>query len=236
MLRNIPNIVVENYNGKKYRFHQLIEGKDVLLNMFYSKCETKCKPLGLLMNNVHKLVHDNPNIIFISISLDSRNDTIQKLNQFRSSIGANHRHWYFLRGHPKQIDALRFRIGMYNSDKHIDDVLSNHSGHFIIFNEKYNRVKHADPFDNCVDIARKVVQLLPESILTNSYIELMERLQYNRVKESTLFENIMTMNSVFTVPYLPVYLKNKYDKYALEQKKTGFHYDPYLKSKCCCSS
>lgn len=237
MNRFLPNTVLTDEFGVKHNIHNLIKDRTVIINMFYSNCKVKCVPLGKLMQRVNKLLNnyiEKENIHFISITLDAANDTPKNLMNFKNNVYEDVcKNWHFYTGNPEDIEKLRFKLGMYSPEPEIDLVKANHSGHFIIFN-KLGFVKHTESFDNPVDIARKIVQLLPDNYRSHSYGNYVTNLNYDAITEEEIFENIQTMNSMFTVPFLPDNLKKLYEEYG--EKQRGFQYNPIKKpASCCCS-
>ena len=240
MLKSLPNINLINEKNKKVRFHDLVKGKLIVLNMFYSECKIKCIPLGKLFKRVNILLHDyilKENIEFISITLDALNDTVEDLNIFKEKVYDDAcLNWHFYTGKYKDIEMLRYKLGMYSPEPEIDKIKSNHSGGFLIFNEKTGFTKHTESFDNPVDVARKVIQMI-SSNLYNHYYDL-NNLKFDLLTDEEIFENIKSMNSMFTVPFLPEYIRKKYDIYA--EKQRGFQYVPPIiknnRKTCCCKN
>jgi protein SCO1 len=238
MLNHLPNIQLINENNETYKFHDIIKSKTIVFNMFYSRCELKCIPSGKLMKRVNLLLNkylQRENIEFVSITLDSKNDTVEDINWFKNQVYDNRcLNWHFYTGKFNDIEKLRFKIGMYNPEPEIDKIKSNHSAGFIIFNEKIGFSKHTEGFDNPVDIARKIIQLIPKNMYTHYYD--LKDLNFDCLTDEEFFENIHSMNSVFTVPFLPQSIQNKYDNFANQQR--GFQYDPFKNKKngdVCCS-
>lgn len=234
----LPNIELINENGEHEKFHDLIKNKTIILNMFYSNCKIKCVPLGKLLKRINLLLKNyiiKEDIHFISITLDAKNDTIDDLKYFKSKVyNDNCLNWHLYTGNFDDIEKLRYKLGMYSPEPEIDKVKSNHSGSFMIFNDKTGFVKHTQAFDNPVDLARKVIQVIPKNFYGHSYN--LDDLNYKALSYDEIFENIQTMNSMFTVPFLPKYLKHEYDICA--EKQRGFQYKPPIeesvKNTCCC--
>lgn len=224
----LPNIKLIDENNQQHHFHDLIKNNTVVLNMFYSDCKVKCIPLGNLMKKVNLLLRNyllqkDKNIHFISITLDAQNDTVQNIKNFKTKVWHNDcLNWHFYTGNYINIEKLRYKLGMYSPEPEIDKIISNHSGHFVIFNQKTGFIKHTESFDNPVDIARKILQIVPTNFYRHHYN--LDDLNFNALTDDEIFENIQTMNSMFTVPFLPIYVRNKYDKYADLQR--GFQYNP----------
>lgn len=256
MLKLLPNINLTDENNETSRFHDLIKNHTVILNMFYSNCQIKCQPLGNLLKKVNLLLNsylvngdnnnsnDKTNIVFISITLDAMNDTVKDLNRFKKLIWDERcANWHFYTGNYEEIETLRYKLGMYSPEKEIDQVKSNHTGGFLIFNPSIGFSKHTEAFDNPIDISRKVIQLIPRNFITHSYN--LDDLKYEWLTETELFENIKSINSMFTIPFIPKQIIDKYEIYA--EKQRGFNYKPPINNNnnnnnlnlekhiCCCN-
>jgi cytochrome oxidase Cu insertion factor (SCO1/SenC/PrrC family) len=233
-MRNTPNIKLINENGIPQHFHDIIKDKTVILNMFYSHCQIKCEPLGKLLCRVNLLLNKHileDDIIFVSITLDSLNDTLDDLNYFKNEVyNTKCLNWHFYTGKHDEIESLRYKLGMYSPEPEIDAVMSNHAGNFMIFNSHTGFIKHTQSFDNPIDIARKVIQIIPKNFYKHDYD--LTNLNYDDLTDNELFENIHTMNSMFTVPFLPKHIRDKYDYQGELQR--GFQYDPLNKTMSCC--
>lgn len=185
---------------------------------------------------------EKEDIRFISITLDAENDTASDIAGFKGKVHTDKcRNWHFYTGNYKEIEVLRRKLGMYSPEPDIDAIKANHSGHFLVFNEKTGFRKHTQAFDNPIDIARKTVQLLTKNFYRHSYD--LKDMQFDALTDKQLFANIHTMNAMFTVPFLPEDIKLKYDQQAELQR--GFQYDPLemlnsdgstenAKTQCCC--
>ena len=135
----LPNVNLIDETGARQSFHQLIKGKTIVLNMFYSHCQVKCQPLGRLLRRVNLLLnrHLSPDQIhFISITLDAENDGVKELNEFKSKVwNDNCINWHFYTGNYSDIESLRYKLGMYSPEPEIDAIKSNQSGNFLNMNE-----------------------------------------------------------------------------------------------------
>jgi protein SCO1 len=245
LINFIPNVRLMDENGKEQFFHDIVREKTVILNMFYSNCQIKCVPLGRLLKRVNLLLRDHiekDDIVFVSITLDAENDTVDDLNRFKSFVHTSEcKNWHFYTGDFQQLEQLRHKIGMYSPEPEIDAIKSNHSGNFMIFNTDTGFVKHTDSFDNPIDISRKVIQMVTKNFMRHSYD--LNDLNYDALTDDELFENIQSMNSMFTVPFLPSKIREKYDVYGEIQR--GFQYLPPIPrnetdapscSSCCCKN
>lgn len=233
----LPNTELIDEYGNTNKFHDLINNKTIILNMFYSNCEIKCVPLANLMRRVNILLQNyiDSDIQFISITLDSVNDTISDILNFKQKVYNNEcQNWHFYTGNFKDIEILRYKLGMYNPDPKIDIIKSNHTGSFMIFNDKTGFTKHTEAFDNPIDICRKILQMITKNFYRHHYD--LDNLAYDKLTDGEIFENIQSMNAMFTVSFLPKHIRDKFDKYAEMQR--GFNYEPPInkevKKGCCC--
>jgi len=222
----LPNINLTNENNITDPFHQIIKDKTIVLNMFYSNCDIKCVPLGNHMKRVNLLLKNyikKENIHFVSITLDAENDTIDDLNNFKKKVySKNCQNWNFYTGNYNEIENLRYKLGMYSPEPELDAVKSNHTGNFMIFNANTGFVKHTQAFDNPIDIARKIIQIIPRNFYCHYYT--LTDINYDALTDDEIFDNIQTMNPMFTVSFLPKHIKDKYSTYA--EKQRGFQYKP----------
>lgn len=229
------DLPLTNADGVTHAWRDITRGRTVILNMFYATCETRCEPLGRLLKAVYTLV--NPirkrnDIAFVSISIDGE-DGVDAIGAFADKIGARHLDgWEFYTGSASDITNLRHKLGMYVPDKVRDAVKANHSGNFVIFNDD-GFVKHTKPFDNPIETARKIVQVLPHNLAAHKYAADMGDFDYAGVARDDLLQNAFSINSVYTVPFLPGDVVRAYEAAAARQWKRTFTETP-PSPKCCC--
>lgn len=229
MFSLLPNISLIDDKSRQVKFHDIIKEKTVVLNMFYSRCKIKCQPLGRLMCKVNLLLNDyieEGDIEFVSITLDASNDRVGDILDFKEKVYDNRcKNWNFYTGNYEDIEILRHKLGMYSPETEIDKIKSNHSGGFLIFNQKTGFAKHTEAFDNPIDISRKVIQLITRNFFQHSYD--LGRLKYDWIGEDEMFYNIQSINSMFTLTFLPENIRIKFDNYA--EKQRGFNFNPFEK-------
>ena len=126
------NLPLTTHEGREVRFYDdLLWGKTVLLNFFYTICtaEAIC-PLGTAnLVEVQELLGPRvgKDIFFYSITLDPENDTPGALKSYAKVFGAKPG-WEFLTGEKETIDRLRRNLGYVNLDPVKDKDPSQHSG------------------------------------------------------------------------------------------------------------
>jgi len=75
-------------------------------------------------------------IFMYSITLDPEHDTPAILKAYAKSHGAS---WTFLTGKAEDIEKLRRKLGLFNSDPKVDADRKQHTGMIRIGNEAFNK-------------------------------------------------------------------------------------------------
>lgn len=126
------NVALTTHEGREVRFYDdLIKGKSVLLNFFYTICtaEAIC-PLGTAnLVEVQKILGPRVgrDVFMYSITLDPKNDTPQVLRSYARAFGVTPG-WTFLTGETEDIERLRRDLGYVDLDPARDKDPSQHSG------------------------------------------------------------------------------------------------------------
>jgi len=89
----IPDVEVFDHRGKHvHLYSDLIKDKVVLLSFFYTRCTYVCSMQGASLAKVQKELEPlGKNVFLISISMDPRDDTPDKLRQWGRTFGAGSR-------------------------------------------------------------------------------------------------------------------------------------------------
>jgi protein SCO1/2 len=135
------NLQVVTHEGERVGFYQgLLRDRVVLINMMYASCGGTCPLTTANLMRVHKLLGDRVGreIFFYSITLRAEADTPVVLKDYARmhSVGAG---WKFLTGAPKDIEALRLKLGFYDLDPIVDQDISKHTGMVRIGNDRFGR-------------------------------------------------------------------------------------------------
>lgn len=120
-----------NQHGEKLRFYSdLLKGKVVVINSFFSTCSSICPPMNRSFARIQEALGDRvgKDVHLISLSVDSANDTPSRLKEYAERLGAKPG-WHLLTGKKENIDWALYRVGHYVEEK--DD----HTSIVIIGNE-----------------------------------------------------------------------------------------------------
>jgi protein SCO1 len=109
-----PNVELRTHDGTRVRFYEdLIKGKVVLINFFFSTCTSICPRTTENLVKVQEVLgeHLGRDVVMISITVDPDTDTPAVLGKYalryRTKPG-----WYFLTGRQKDIDVIRRHLGV----------------------------------------------------------------------------------------------------------------------------
>ena len=136
--RNFPNVTLLTHENRKVRFYDdLVKGKIVLFNFFYTRCEGICIPATANLRKVQHLLGDRVgrDIFMYSISLKPEEDSPSDLKAYREAYDIAGPGWTFLTGPKANCELLRQRLGFADIDPVRDADVTQHSGIVVFGNE-----------------------------------------------------------------------------------------------------
>ena len=122
-----PNRTVVTQNGDALRFYDdVIKGRIVVISFIYTRCTDICPLTTARLGQVAEELGDviGRDIFFVSITVDPRNDTPQKLKAFANAFHAGPG-WLFLTGSLEDIRAINAKLGeqMRSLSEHRNEVV-----------------------------------------------------------------------------------------------------------------
>lgn len=82
------------------------EGKISVVNFFFTSCPTICPRMMRGMQRVQELYLNDPDILFMSLTVDPKRDTPERLKVYAQAYNAHPQQWQFLTGDKKEIYRL----------------------------------------------------------------------------------------------------------------------------------
>ena len=125
------DVVLRDQNNQEHRLYSdLMKGKTVLVNPFFSTCKGVCPPLMRTVKSLQDHLGDRlgKDVYILSISVDPLTDTPQKLAAYAASMEAAPG-WFFLTGDKKNVDTALYKFGHYT------DTPAAHSNLIVMGNE-----------------------------------------------------------------------------------------------------
>ena len=113
--RYFTNAPLVDHSGRPRRFYRdLLRGKVVVINVFFSQCNGSCVAMGNTLAKLQERLGDRleRDVRLISITVDSPRDTVDVLSAYARRYGAREG-WYFLGGAKPDVDALLKKLGQY---------------------------------------------------------------------------------------------------------------------------
>lgn len=75
-------------------------------DFFFRSCPTICPKVAREMKKVYTEFLDNPNVKFVSFTLDPKRDTPEKLKEYAANLGVDDSKWWFIHGDKEKIYEL----------------------------------------------------------------------------------------------------------------------------------
>jgi len=131
--------ILINQNGENMRFYtDLLQGKTVIIDTFFSTCKTACLPMTQNLKRIKEALGERlgKDVYILSVTVDSEMDTPAQLKAFADKFHARPG-WYFLTGTKENVDFVLKKLGQYVDNK------QDHLTVFIIGNERTGLWKKA---------------------------------------------------------------------------------------------
>ena len=150
------DVTLINQHGEKMRFYSdLLKGKIVVINSFFTTCTSVCPPLNRNFAKIQDAVGDRlgKDVYLLSISVDPTNDTPPRLKEYAEKFQAKPG-WYFLTGAKENVDWALYKLGQYV------DARESHSTIVIIGNEPRGLWKKAFGLAKTAEIIKLVEEVM----------------------------------------------------------------------------
>lgn len=134
---HLPNVPLLTHEGKPVRFYDdLIKGKIVMVNFFYTRCDEVCPGVTANLAMVQKLLGSElgTKVFMYSLTLKPEQDDVKAVRDYRELFHAQPG-WTFLTGKPADLEAIRRGIGFQYPDPAVDQDKTQHIGNVRYGNE-----------------------------------------------------------------------------------------------------
>jgi len=103
--QTVPDFSLTNQDGKIID-QNTINGKIYVADFFFVTCPTICPRMKKNLLTVYEAYKGNPNILFLSHTIDPEHDSVAVLKNFAERLGADSKQWHFLTGNRDSIYEL----------------------------------------------------------------------------------------------------------------------------------
>ncbi len=143
-------------DGRLLRFYSdLIRGRTVVINTFFTHCEAICPPLNRRMTQIQDWLGERlgKDVYLVSISVDPTRDTPPRLKEYAQRWGARPG-WYFLTGPKENVELVLRKLGQQAA------VPEDHTGILLVGNDRTELWKKAvalAPSEDVLKVVESVV-------------------------------------------------------------------------------
>ncbi len=109
------DVELVNQDGQTVRFYSdLLKGKTVVVNAFFTTCTGVCPPMNRNLEKVQEALGERigKDIFLISITVDPATDTPARLKEYARKFNAR-AGWTFLTGKKENVDWALYKLGQY---------------------------------------------------------------------------------------------------------------------------
>ncbi len=159
---HFPNPTLVDQDGRAVRLHDdLVKGRVVLINFFFTHCEAYCALETARLKRVYQLLGDRVgrDIFFYSVSIDPKRDTPEVLRTYRDRFGIGSG-WTFLTGDDATITALRDHLGLLGNG--LERTPQDHSLDMLVGNEATSQWHRRSNMDDPLVLAKLLGETLSE--------------------------------------------------------------------------
>jgi protein SCO1 len=158
MRNRFPDVVLLTQNSKQVRFYDdLIKDHTVVIQFMFAHCDNLCPVVTPnLVRAQQELNRRAPGkVTFLSVTVDPTRDTPEVLKDYSSRFRVQP-DWYFLTGKKEDVDLIRRRLGVYDTDEN----KVQHMNVLTIGNEPAARWLAMEALAKPDDIAETVLRVL----------------------------------------------------------------------------
>lgn len=120
---SIPKFELTNQYNQPFGTPDL-EGKIYLTEFFFTSCPSVCPKVAIQMEQIHQDLQHESKFALLSITLDAKRDTPERLFKYAEKKEANHSNWFFLNGEKDFVYTLAhegFYVAAYEDENRNND-------------------------------------------------------------------------------------------------------------------
>jgi protein SCO1 len=140
--RTLADIKLMNQLGDSVWLNKDLQGKILVMNFFFSSCQTICPVLTKNMHMLTKALKKCDTAMqFISISVDPEHDSMLPLRKYANKYDVNHDKWFFMAGKKETVyDYARTQLELKVPAKRDGENDFIHPEQFILV-DKYRNIR-----------------------------------------------------------------------------------------------
>lgn len=131
---DVPSFEMTNQYGEKFTERDML-GKVYLVEFFFTSCPTICPVMKQNLRIIEESIND-PKFGIVSITIDPKRDTPERLLQHYKQIQAKSTNWYMLTADRDYIQKVSKKFNIYLGDAKDDTKSLDHSGQFALVDKE----------------------------------------------------------------------------------------------------
>lgn len=140
IFHTIRDFSFTNQDGKEVT-QDTFKDKIYIADFFFTTCPTICPIMKTQMLRVYEKYKDNPDVLILSHSIDTKHDSVAVLHEFADRLGVTSDRWHFVTGDQDEIEDIGQNSYMVTVREDVDEVGGYlHSGAFLLI-DKDRRVR-----------------------------------------------------------------------------------------------
>ena len=133
-IMDVPHFEMTNQYGERISERDML-GKVYLVEFFFTSCPTICPVMKQNLRVIEDSIND-PNFGIISITIDPKRDTPERLLAHYKQIQAKSPNWYLLTENRNYIQEVSKRFNIYIGDSQDEAKSLDHSGQFALVDKQ----------------------------------------------------------------------------------------------------
>jgi protein SCO1 len=131
-----PSFSMTNQNNQMISDRDML-GKVYVVEFFFTSCPTICPVMSHNLRNIEDEIK-NPNLGFISVTIDPKRDTPARLLEYANQIGVKSPNWHHLTASRDEIEKLADQFNIYVGKDETTAEGLNHSGKLALVDKQGN--------------------------------------------------------------------------------------------------
>lgn len=131
---NVPSFEMTNQYGERFTERDML-GKVYLVEFFFTSCPTICPVMKQNLRLIEDSIND-PKFGIVSITIDPKRDTPERLLKHYQQIQAKSPNWYMLTENRDYIQEVSKKFNIYLGDAKDEAKSLDHSGQFALVDKK----------------------------------------------------------------------------------------------------
>jgi protein SCO1/2 len=151
----LPDLPIQDHNGNRTRFHQLTQGRVVVVQFVFTDCPVACPLLGALFQGVQKRLLDLPSDrgpLLLTVTVNPQRDTPGRLATWRNRFSGGPR-WYALRLTAENLRTLQEQLGDQGGPP------SAHTTDLLLFDKTGTLVRRLNGLPSADQVAKALREL-----------------------------------------------------------------------------